>query len=57
LIKKYQLSEAISSAQMKIGMKRLKNQGFLKMAKNWRAILAGRNEVEPYLPLLSFLVH
>jgi len=29
-----------------------KNQGLLKMAKNWRAIFAGRNEVEPLLPLL-----
>jgi hypothetical protein len=24
-----------------------KNQGLLKIAKNWRAILAGRNEVGP----------
>jgi len=38
-----------------------KNQGFVKTAKIWRAILAGRNEpaclpqadrVEPFLPLL-----
>ena len=34
-----------------------KNQGFLEIAKNWRAILAKRNEVEPDLALLSFLVH
>jgi len=34
-----------------------KNQGLLEIAKNWRAILAKRNEVEPCLALLSFLVH
>ena len=34
-----------------------KIQGLLEIAKNWRAILAKRNEVEPDLALLSFLVH
>jgi hypothetical protein len=36
---------------------RLKSQGLLEIAKNWRAILAKRNEVAPDLALLSFLVH
>jgi hypothetical protein len=34
-----------------------KSQGFVRMAKIRRAIFARRNEVEPYLALLSFLVH
>jgi hypothetical protein len=33
-----------------------KNQGLLKMAKNRRAILAGRNEVEPFFALLYTVV-